>query len=510
MLYESNVRAKVAFVLLCGFLVAGCSATHEELKSDGSGGSANPLTNKCGLSLEQTFASSYHGLLKNQCAGCHVQGGVGKGAFADSNVATAFSQFMLTGSDFVRTRALDPVHQPPFTGPVNQPAIDSIDPAWNDAVATFDSCQADLERDNRNPGPSPTIPEDDPIVEKIDVDLETTAKTIAANGSPKTLSWNLGNESAVNSTGLNLSNVRLEVDVVVFTSPTNERSYQLSNPRLRAAGQALRLRYLEILLNGQYYQLGSAFKTSDRRVPANQTRQLSTGTLIVNETPNSNDTLALGVGEITEIDFNPPSFQQLVANNGVFGQNCAGCHGGGNPSAGFRIANYAEITGKFLVVPFEPQLSQLYTRMNDTINPMPASGILPTASRQQVLDWILDGAPSGAAPSASASGLPLELSANNTEGNVLVSNINIPNSISTVNLVLTVFDADQAAEASVSINGNAAITLYSDDGIADNDMVSTTLTFPTPANQWRNGSNTLTFRYITTAGSTIERVQVSF
>ena len=499
---------RASFALTALLLFAACQAGPTHSKVDGGGASAgNPLASKCGLSLEQEFKNTYHGFLQQKCASCHKTSGIGKGAFADDNVATAFNQFMLTGPGIVRTQALSAAHQPPFTGPVNQPLIDEIEPAWESAYSTFESCQADLDQ---NPG-SPIVPgNDDPIVDDIDAVLITTAKLADAGSQSRTMSWNLDSETSLNSTGRTLSGVRFQIDVQEFTTPTGERSYQFSNPRIRAGSQAIRIRYVELIFNGQYQRGATTFKSADRRVPANAERKIANGTLAFNEQPNSQDTVSFGIGQIENIEFDPPTFQQLISANGVFGQNCAGCHGGNNPRAGLNITNYTQLVGQFYIAPFQPELSILYSRINNTGDPMPPSGVVATGLRKQVLDWILDGAPSGEAPAASAAGLPLDLNANNPTGTVLVTNVSIPNGVQTVNLVMSVTDPDQMAEAEVSINGNGAITLFGNQGVGGNDNQTVTVTIPTAAANWRQGQNSLVFRHLATQGATIQTVNISF
>lgn len=415
---------------------------------------------------------------------------------------------MLTDPGIVRTQALSPAHQPPFTGPGNQPAIDAIDPAWDTALETFETCQAEIEE--QAPG-APEIPNNDaPIVDDIDAAVITTTKLASAAAQARTLSWNLSTESSVNSTGLSLNGVIFKIDIREFTAPTGDRSYQFTNPRVEAGGQAIRVRYVELIFNGQYQRGATTFKTADRRVPANQERVISNGTLAFNEIPSPQDTISFGIGQIESIDFDPPTFQQLVSANGVFGQNCIGCHGADNPRAGLNITNYTQLVGQFYVAPNQPGLSLLYSRINDTVDPMPPAGVVATALRKRVLDWILDGAPSGAASPSSASGLPLELSANNPNGTVLMTNVSIPQGVQTVNLIMSVLDPDQMAEAQVSINGAAAITLFGDQGVGGNDNQTVTVSIPTPSGNWRQGQNSLVFSHLATQGATIQSVSLNY
>jgi hypothetical protein len=82
----------------------------------------------------------------------------------------------------------------------------------------------------------------------------------------------------------------------------------------------------------------------------------------------------------------PSSFTSL--NNNIFKPQCLGCHNGAGAAAGYDMSSYTAIkTGVNLA---NPSASSLYTCLNQN---MPTSGLLPTAQRQLVLDWITAGAP---------------------------------------------------------------------------------------------------------------------
>lgn len=77
-------------------------------------------------------------------------------------------------------------------------------------------------------------------------------------------------------------------------------------------------------------------------------------------------------------------------------------------------------------------------------------------------------------------------------------------------LTLQAFDADNAAEGELIINGNLPIALF---GLAAN-TANASATVPavliTPGAYWNDGTNTLLFRHTSTAGYIIEGLSVSF
>lgn len=64
--------------------------------------------------------------------------------------------------------------------------------------------------------------------------------------------------------------------------------------------------------------------------------------------------------------------------------NCIGCHGGSSPSSGIDLTTYSNVK-------FQSQTGNLINRMNNALNPMPPSGLVPAADRQKIDKWLEDG-----------------------------------------------------------------------------------------------------------------------
>ncbi|OSY89059.1 hypothetical protein WH52_03360 [Tenacibaculum holothuriorum] len=62
----------------------------------------------------------------------------------------------------------------------------------------------------------------------------------------------------------------------------------------------------------------------------------------------------------------------------------ASCHDATNPTAGLPLTNYTQVKNA-------AQNGNLIARMNSTANPMPQSGLLPTATRAIIDKWKTDG-----------------------------------------------------------------------------------------------------------------------
>lgn len=365
--------------LLLSFLMATACSGHRI----GEGGSS-VLAQGAGClgSLKSSFSSTYYPFLRANCASCHYTGGAGNGAFADPNRTIAFEQFSMRSTALINGKAIDPNHQPPFTGTRHQSAISGLDTRWQGAMATYQACKV---ASGEEPEPTPPAPQTANFV--------TVPKVMNATNNNRTITWNFANEL---QQGTPIAGLQLQLNVRIFTSPTGLKSYQFSNPRLRISGaQAYRVMRMDVMVNGRLEASSTTYRSVDRRVPGNnQTRQLSAATLVLEMNTNAADTVSVGIGELQPIDFAPPTFAQLVdPATGVFGMHCVSCHGPVDPPGGFDISNRGTLIGLFYVVPFNPMLSVLHTRVTNAASPMPPTGLISAQEQKQILDWILDGAP---------------------------------------------------------------------------------------------------------------------
>ena len=80
----------------------------------------------------------------------------------------------------------------------------------------------------------------------------------------------------------------------------------------------------------------------------------------------------------------------------IFKNSCAlvGCHTGGSPQGHLNLDSavaYTNLSTKGYFTAGNPTLSIVYDRMTSTSNPMPASGVLPSAQTDKVYCWIKQG-----------------------------------------------------------------------------------------------------------------------
>lgn len=378
-------RSILAYIIAGAILVTtyqNCSATHESNSSLSS-------FEACNLVLKDEFSNGYHLFLETNCQGCHVSGGVGNGAFADANLDIAFDSFNVRGYQLVEQRALDPNHQPPYTGSQHQTTIDDLDTSWLVAKQKADTCIINSGAQVQNDFEDGIVPTDP---QPTSASIETFVKLINADKDGTVIRWNLGQE-ILQPRDLSFANAQLEVRVTALSTITGEKSYIISKPKLKAGDQALHFQYFAVKINGQLIESATGFQQINRRVPANKQRDLATSSIVFEYDIRSTDVISIAIGRLEPITFDPPTFAELIDPAGVFGAQCLSCHDQTNPQGGFDISTRDSVIGQLMVSPYSPNNSELFKRMNDSANPMPQTGLLDDSSLEQVLWWIQDGAP---------------------------------------------------------------------------------------------------------------------
>ncbi len=68
----------------------------------------------------------------------------------------------------------------------------------------------------------------------------------------------------------------------------------------------------------------------------------------------------------------------------IIDNNCVSCHSANGSSSFYLLETYDQVKAS-------AQSGQLYSRMTDTTDPMPPSGILPGTVTQIIKNWIDDG-----------------------------------------------------------------------------------------------------------------------
>lgn len=293
-----------------------CSARHynsnESLGSQG--------LEKC--SMAPVFEANIHGFVTNKCSRCHIPGGVGKGAFAASNVLTAWTDFNLIGIEKFSQYATNPGHNFPYTGTQNEPEITRILQAWDEGLKAVQTCS--VEEDNNQQ-------------ENVDLSLFVSTKSLPINasftvndegyGPEKTLTWDLGTDLLANEkvNTPDLSGVKVSIKVRVRESMGN-RYYEFIEPSIDISKfnpsisvpqgllPAIKIEGIKIKRNGEYYLGESTYSFVNKTIRKIDSRQydipdgeyqLSYGTMVGSGEIAPTDVLALSFGKI-EVSAAPP------------------------------------------------------------------------------------------------------------------------------------------------------------------------------------------------------------
>lgn len=353
-------------------------------RGSGSGATVGDIvgiTSSCEEALAIAFTANLYPFVQSKCASCHYQGGVGKGAFADPNVTKAFSEYKAYRSFKIFDKSIDSGHNAGVTGgPLNIPTVNQLSPKMTDAETAFGACGGDVA----NP-PPPLIPDPNPqtfvVLTPVAVGDVTAGRDIV---------FNLGTGIMLPA-GKTFPGATATIRLQSTVSPTGDRAYQVSNPRVRGAtATALLVKSLRVEINSTSNNQ-ITYATIDRKVPINTERVVGQGGMVIQYNFATTDTVRLTFIALDATTFNPVPFTTLIAAGGVISQQCTSCHGA---DGGLTITTRANLVNQGYAVPFDPVNSIFLQRMKGLGGGfMPPAGKLPDAQIQQVEDWIYDGAP---------------------------------------------------------------------------------------------------------------------
>ncbi|MCA9838608.1 MAG: DUF1565 domain-containing protein [Trueperaceae bacterium] len=105
---------------------------------------------------------------------------------------------------------------------------------------------------------------------------------------------------------------------------------------------------------------------------------------------------------------------------------------------------------------------------------------------------------------------PISLTRQAPESKLLNVNISKVDGAKTAILDMSVWDADNANEGELYVNGNGPITLFGDYSKGGNDSRTISVSFSMSADWWQDGNNTLKFVHTRTGGFRVERASIRF
>ena len=327
------------------------------------------LGDDCETPLQLEFEKSFYPFLQNNCASCHSASGTqSANPFADKNNSVAFSAFKQIGAQRL-VQKLEANHQ----------GKQSLSTEANSIAQDYNKMEAAvlLCKDNNSGGPVGGYK------------LSEQRIGITEDNAITVLIWDLDNDFVGQKPNIG-AGAKLEITIEKVTKAGSPSYYEVKNPVLRAGGNAIKVQKLNFLFNTQGIESVNIFDTILRYVPKSAGRKLSDGIGIIMPLTaiNANDTINPIFANLESVDFEPTTYDALVAAGGLFARNnCISCHTTQLP----LLNNYENIFGNSSVIRYKPEESKLYRAIQ--VNMPQNLPMMSEAEIKIVRDWILDGAP---------------------------------------------------------------------------------------------------------------------
>lgn len=348
----------------------------------------------CEDQLFAKFGSGYYVFLKNNCAGCH-NGEHEAPAFASKNSLMSYQVFKDKGYQAISDNAINPAHNPPYTGAHHNGAVSSLKAEWLTAQASYLTCKGD---------------------DGVDKSVVTANKTNAtivnskANAATWTkIEWNYSTAADLPAKATTFP-LKMSVEFQVAKVGGVEVGYAARAPTMSiTSGTAkYRVKGLFFYVNDKMLDSATVYRNINAVVcPGTPLALAPVGNaqLLVMSTTKTTDKFALqftsiekaestatcgtGSTEVAPIDEAPANvtFAMLVGSDtkvNVFKTQCLSCHSGSGADGGLDLSNYAASKAKAGVI---------IKRINDANSPMPRSGLMSSQMKAIVQKWVDLGMP---------------------------------------------------------------------------------------------------------------------
>ena len=268
---RGRVRA-VSIGTLVLFTLVGYQNCGNDFVASGAVDLSSASAEECDAALQATFQQSFYPFTSVTCKACHVPGGIGKGAFASTDISVAYNAFMLDTPSEIEARAVDPSHAAGITGPANQSAIASAKAIWDSAEA---SC---------NSGAPSTA-------------IVTIDKPINGSATVKTISFSLNSEIVGSTT--NFGGATFSVGVQQVTNISGDTLYYFTNPTLKTGTLPINVGKMIVRLNGVNQPLMTTWTQLNFSVAAGATQNMCTTTATDPFAFAASDTIGVSFQELS-------------------------------------------------------------------------------------------------------------------------------------------------------------------------------------------------------------------
>lgn len=345
----------------------------------------------CESDLKNTYSTTYFPYLSTSCWSCHSTG------HGSTDINTSFASFKSKGANLIDSRAADSHNGLPGAEQTNK--IGAFKATYTAAQDRYASCLASAPA----PGGGNTLR----LLPKVVPNIEATRTN---RNLWQTINWDM--EQEVTTADKGRFTMAFKIEARYAMNGTVVQGVEFRNPsmRLKAAGTAVSVSGLDVYVNGALASDVTTYSGVNVSVSTTTDTALAPGAGVAfayNTAFAANTEVAFQVANIqsgtggttggttgattagTTGSTIPAtvSFTQLTSTDAtlnVFRTSCYSCHSGGNVLGGFNISTYATA---------QAQASAIRSRMNNSGNPMPPSGILPARQRDLVDVWVNTGAP---------------------------------------------------------------------------------------------------------------------
>lgn len=279
--------------LAVSLLFNNCTAEHSGDFASESGFNVVGETNfvPCAFKDDmELFGKTFSPFLRTNCSSCHVEGGLGKGAFASSGALVSFNAFDVVGYEKISEYAQNDSHKPPYTGSQHKGTVQLLQDQWIKGLENIAECKA-------SGGGEITIP----IVDE-DKRLDTKSLPLNLNDvtTQATIQWTLEKDLLDKGGSITLPNAGNAVLSITVKRVTinGKPMYEISRPMLKAVGTDLLIQSLLIKLNGKIIGGQTTFRYVDEGVRSSDADPtlLSPGAMIVDGVVTPYDLVAISIG----------------------------------------------------------------------------------------------------------------------------------------------------------------------------------------------------------------------
>ena len=275
---------------------------------------SNPVAETmCEQEILNLYSRGWHNFLKTNCAICHSVG-PGKGKFSNLDINTSYVDFQEIGYTKIANNAVNPSHNPPYSGIQHTQTINELKVEWQKGLADFEKCS----------GTKIDSSTDETQFDKIT--LKSVAKQIGLtkDGDKKTITWDLGKDiSRVKGTDPidDLGGAQFAITITRLRNSSGATYYTFSSPTIYGSTKDIRIQGVFINLNGFLLNYPTTFSYLDKNIRKGSKNDLSgllsTGSLVAPKVVLETDTLSISYININAIELpaEAPPLAVSIGNN---------------------------------------------------------------------------------------------------------------------------------------------------------------------------------------------------